>query len=103
MEYHAVEVNYKFADPNQYKGAPNPYERFLNEDPFGVTVVRNIGPGHAASPPQRGIPMRAGWAAGGDFSHGGHNWYTGEPPKEDSPAKAPHYGFAHRQYVRPSG
>lgn len=66
MEWVFNPLDYKSSNPNQYKGAPNPFERTCTANLPNINVYRKIAPGVAASPPQNGIPMRSGWAANGE-------------------------------------
>jgi len=103
MEYVFNPIDPKSANPLQFKGAPNIYERTCTANLPAITVGRKITPGVAASPPQNGIPLRAGWAAGGDFSHAAHTWYSGAEPKLDGPVtKFPSYKFQHTNWIGPS-
>jgi len=104
MEYLTMDVNHKSANFNfQLKGAPNPFERHLNEDPYKVSVTRKIYPGDAAPGPTGSLPLRTGWPADGKFVKGS-GWHTGaaSPPQSPPHVKKTTYAWQHNQFVRPS-
>jgi hypothetical protein len=68
MEWVFREIDPKSADPNQYKGAPNPFERTCTANLFAVNVKKYPHAGAAFPPQQNGIPLRSGWAADGVVS-----------------------------------
>eukprot|EP00900_Chrysochromulina_parva_P015245 jgi/Chrpa1/23721/Chrysochromulina_OHIO_Genome00000645-RA len=103
MEWVFREIDPKSADPNQYKGAPNPFERTCTANLFAVNVKKYPHAGAAFPPQQNGIPLRSGWAADGVYSHENHGWYKDAIPSPEGPVtKFPKYQWQHRQFVRPS-
>ena len=107
MEWFAAPLDYKSANANKFKGAPNRYERHLNEEPDGITVERRVAPGYASPGAKDHLALRSGWAAGGNFSLENHQWFAAdEPPPKDAvspPGRGPQYGKAHKHHVRASG